>query len=189
MNNLNSPASLQRITTSIRNKLRYLQGAPESQRGHAGNPSRLKGFLGHEERAAEEKDEELGNGRAGERRSDSRNARNDFFDGENDVDCDDHFTPSSARTRTNTTNRKPRANRRRGRGRDRGSVTPATTSIREEGDENVTGEPAPPNRRGRGRGIGRTRGRGRGRINDNERENSNPIPDSSSTPGDAELDA
>jgi Histone deacetylase domain len=182
VDNQNSPASLQRITTSIRSKLRYLQGAPSVAMQEI--PPDLQGFLGDEERTAEEKDEELGNGRAGERRSDSRNARNDFFDGENDVDCDEDFTPLSARAKTSTTNRRPRASRRRGRGRGRGSATPA--AIHEEVEEDG---PAPINRRGRGRG-GRARGRGRGKTNDNDKdkENSDPIPDLSSTPGDAELD-
>ncbi|KAF8232557.1 histone deacetylase [Tricholoma matsutake] len=183
VDNQNSPASLQRITTSIRSKLRYLQGAPSVAMQEI--PPDLQGFIGDEERNAEEKDEEQGTGRAGEQRSDSH-ARNEFFDGENDMDCDDDFTPSSARPKTSTTNRRPRATRRgRGRGRGRG-----TAVVREEGEEDaITEESAPPNRRGRGRGS-RARGRGRGKTNDNEKdkENSNPVADSSYTPADDELD-
>ena len=185
VDNQNSPASLQRITTSIRSKLRYLQGAPSVAMQEI--PPDLQGFLGDEERNAEEKEEERGNGRAGERRSDSRNARNDFYDGENDVDCDDDFTPSSARTKPSTTNRRARTTRRsRGRGRGRGAAIP--TVVHEEGEEDAAEEPAPPSRRGRGR---RARGRGRGKTNDNDnekdKENSNPVADSSSAPGDVEL--
>jgi histone deacetylase 3 len=186
VDNQNSPASLQRITTSIRSKLRYLQGAPSVAMQEI--PPDLQGFLEEEERNAEEKDEEGGTGRAGEHRSNSRIARNDFFDGENDVDCDEEFSLSVGRAKTSTTTRKPRASRRgRGRGRGRGMATPAV--IREEGEEDTAEEPAPASRRGRGRG-GRPRGRGRVKTNDIEKdkENSNPVADSSSTPGEVELD-
>jgi histone deacetylase 3 len=185
VDNQNSPASLQRITTSIRNKLRYLQGAPSVAMQEI--PPDLQGFLADEERNAEEKDEERGNGRAGEQRSDSRSAKNDFYDGENDVDCDDDFAPTPGRAKASTTNRRVRATRRgRGRGRGRGTATPA--AIHEEVEEDATEEPSPPSRRGRGRNS-RARGRGRGKANENEnekdKENSNPVADS---PGDAELD-
>ena len=183
VDNQNSPASLQRITTSIRSKLRYLQGAPSVAMQEI--PPDLQGFLTDEERDAEEKDEERGTGRAGEQRSDSRTARNDFFDGENDVDYDDDFTPSTGRPKAN---RRARANRRsRGRGRGRGAAIPAT--VREEGEDDVTDETALPSRRGRARNN-RARGRGRGKTNDGEKdkENSNLVADSSSTAGETELD-
>lgn len=171
--NQNSPLSLQRITTSIRSKLRYLQGAPSVAMQEI--PPDLQGFLEDEERNTEEKDEERGTGRAGEQRDSSRTARNDFFDGDNDVDCDDDFTPSSARTKSNRRTRGSRRGRARGRGR--GTVTPAV--IQEDGDE----APEDSARRSRMRNS-RLRGRGRGKINDGEKdkENSNPVTDSSSMP-------
>lgn len=177
VDNQNSPASLQRITTSIRNKLRYLQGAPSVAMQEI--PPDLQGLLGDEDRTAEEKDEELGTGLAGERRSDRSNARNEFFDGENDVDQDETSAPSaSARTRTaaaNATRRARGGRRARGRGRTRGAATP--TTAREEAEEEATEEavsPATP-RRGRGRGRGRSM-RGRGKASDKDKEN-NPVID------------
>jgi len=182
VDNQNSPASLERITTSIRNKLRYLQGAPSVAMQEI--PPDIQGLLWDEERNAEEKDEERGTGRAGEQRSDSSSARNEFFDGENDVDCDDDFTPSSSRGKagSGTVNRKPRSSRR-GRGRGRGRTASTPTTVREEGEEDIAEESAPSSRRGRGRGRG-NRGRGRSKTNDKEKdkENSNPVADSSSTP-------
>ena len=55
--NQNSPASLQRITISIRNKLRYLQGAPSVAMQEI--PPDLEGLLADEARTPEEKDEEI----------------------------------------------------------------------------------------------------------------------------------
>lgn len=178
VDNQNSPASLQRITTSIRNKLRYLQGAPSVAMQEI--PPDLQGLLGDEDRTAEEKDEELGTGQTGERRNDRSNARNEFFDGENDVDQDETAAPSaSARSRTaaaNATRRARGSRRARGRGRTRGAATPTTT--REEAEEEATEEAAPPAtpRRGRGRGRGRSM-RGRGKASDKDKEN-NPVIDS-----------
>ena len=185
VDNQNSPASLQRITTSIRSKLRYLQGAPSVAMQEI--PPDLQGFLSDEDRNAEEKDEERGNGRAGEQRGDSRSTKNDFFDGENDVDCDDDLASSLGRPKAGTTTRRARPSRRGRRGRGRGAATSVT--IREEGEDDATEETALPSRRARGRNS-RVRGRGRGKTNDNEKdkENNNPVADSSSTPGDAELD-
>ncbi|KAJ8463540.1 hypothetical protein ONZ45_g17543 [Pleurotus djamor] len=56
VDNQNSPASLQRITMNIRNKLRYLQGAPSVAMQEI--PPNIQGFLDDEDRTAEEKDEE-----------------------------------------------------------------------------------------------------------------------------------
>jgi hypothetical protein len=54
--NLNSPTSLQRITINIRNKLRYLQGAPSVAMQEI--PPDLQGLLMEENRTAEERGEE-----------------------------------------------------------------------------------------------------------------------------------
>ncbi|KAG1800677.1 hypothetical protein EV424DRAFT_1559337 [Suillus variegatus] len=75
--NQNSPTSLQRITISIRNKLRYLQGAPSVAMQEI--PPDLEGWLADEERKQEEIDEERGTRvrrRAKKRRT---MARNEFF--------------------------------------------------------------------------------------------------------------
>ncbi|KAJ7778800.1 histone deacetylase, partial [Mycena maculata] len=64
VDNQNSPASLQRITISIKNKLRYLQGAPSIAMQEI--PPDIQGFLHDEERTAEEIDEEISTAFAGE---------------------------------------------------------------------------------------------------------------------------
>ncbi|KAF9464546.1 hypothetical protein BDZ94DRAFT_1190820 [Collybia nuda] len=189
VDNQNSPASLQRITTSIRNKLRYLQGAPSVAMQEI--PPDLQGLIGDEDRTAEEKDEERSTGQAGERRSDRTNAKNEFYDGENDVDQDDVTAPpTSARSRAATSSRRQRGGRRaRGRGRARGMATPIT--VREEGEEETPEEATPSATPRRGRGRGRGRGtRGRGKVSDKDKEN-NPVTDSvPATPiDDAEEDA
>ncbi len=83
VDNQNTPASLQRVTISIKNKLRYLQGAPSVEMQEI--PPNLQGLLAYEERTQEEKDEERGTAKAGERREDRTIARNEFYDGEIDV--------------------------------------------------------------------------------------------------------
>jgi hypothetical protein len=176
--NQNSPASLQRITISIRNKLRYLQGAPSVAMQDI--PPDLEGLLAEEERTADEKDDERGTAEAGEHRNDRTIARNEFFDGDNDVDQDE--TPADAGSKRNSIVRGSRSTRRgRGRGRPRGSTTAANAS-REKGEagegevepQNVN--PTPVNTR---RSRGRSRGRVRGRVktNDREKDTDTTIPD------------
>ncbi|THH31881.1 hypothetical protein EUX98_g2325 [Antrodiella citrinella] len=119
VDNLNTAASLQRISISIRNKLRYLQGAPSIQMQEI--PPDLAGWLDSEERSKEEKDEERGTGRAGERREDRSNARNDFYEAREILEEEEEgttpVTPTGSRARG-----KSRA--RGGRGRSRsGKVT------------------------------------------------------------------
>ncbi|CDZ97332.1 histone deacetylase 3 [Phaffia rhodozyma] len=84
VDNLNTRSSLEKIRVSIRENLRYLNGAPSVQMQEI--PPDLVGWLESEERNAEEKEEEtVGNGKAGdERGEDVHRARNDFFDGEKD---------------------------------------------------------------------------------------------------------
>src|SRR6202012_5272625 len=64
--NLNTPASLQKITIAIRNKLRYLQGAPSVQLQEY--PPDLANWLEERELNDEEKSESRGTGQAGEQR-------------------------------------------------------------------------------------------------------------------------
>jgi hypothetical protein len=87
--------SLQRITISIRNKLRFLQGAPSVAMQEI--PPDLQGLLADEDRTPDEKDKKRGTARARQRRRDLTMARNEFFDGDNDVDHDDGPSSSTAR--------------------------------------------------------------------------------------------
>jgi Histone deacetylase domain len=174
VDNQNSPASLQRITVSIRNKLRYLQGAPSVAMQEI--PPDLQGLLEDENRTAEEKDEERGTGQAGERRSGRTITRNDYYDGDNDVDQDS----TSGRGRP----RKSRGSRRaRGRGRGRGAGTGATSG---EVDSEIPDVTAAPAKRGRGRGRGRARGKSR--VAEKEKDTSTPSTEATPTPAATELD-
>ncbi|KAH0830169.1 hypothetical protein J3R83DRAFT_1518 [Lanmaoa asiatica] len=93
--NQNSPASLQKITIGIRTKLRYLQGAPSVAMQEI--PPDLEGLLIDEDKTQDEKDEERGTALAGERRNDRTTARNEYFDGENDVDQEPSSSVSTRR--------------------------------------------------------------------------------------------
>jgi histone deacetylase HOS2 len=92
VDNLNTRASLERIRISIREKLRFMNGAPSVQMQEI--PPDLMGWLEAEERNAEEKEEEEKRGKAGgkavgdERKKDGHRARNEFFDGEKDGERD-----------------------------------------------------------------------------------------------------
>lgn len=184
VDNLNTAASLQRISINIRNKLRYLQGAPSIQMQEI--PPDLAGWLESEERSKEEKDEEKGTSRAGERREDRSMARNEFFDGEEDVDQDD-VGGSSSRSKGATSGRRARGGRRgRGRGRTRGAIlntSGLSKEIVEVDEDEVT--PITPTGKGKGRarargGRGRTRG-GKSADKDREKETSVPEDDASVT--------
>jgi Histone deacetylase domain len=165
VDNQNSASSLQRITISIRNKLRYLQGAPSVAMQEI--PPDLEGLLASEERTMEERDEEGGNADAGERREDSSIARNEYFDGDNDVDQDDEPSTLNSRRRGTTIQRAKGSRRTRaGRGRPRGSL--AMSRDRMEGGEDETEETTAPARRSKTR-KGRARGRGKP-ASDRERD-------------------
>lgn len=131
--NQNSPASLQKITIGIRSKLRYLQGAPSVAMQEI--PPDLEGLLAGEEKTQEEKDEDRGTALAGERRSDRTTARNEYFDGENDVDQEP--CPSVSERRTSIPARRSRGGgKRRGRGRSRVSAVAVKDDGEADGDEN-----------------------------------------------------
>ncbi|KAJ7932677.1 hypothetical protein B0H13DRAFT_2227482 [Mycena leptocephala] len=166
VDNQNSPASLQRITISIRNKLRYLQGAPSVAMQEI--PPDIQGFLQDEERTFEEREEEMGTAFAGERRSDR----------------DDVLMPPtpSGRGRGVPAARRGRGGRPRGRGRGRGRL-----SFREEDDDDDDDDSgSAPSRRAR---KPKSRGRGRGKsvaVEKDKDRDSNPDPDALM---DFELDA
>ncbi|KAH9029072.1 hypothetical protein EDB85DRAFT_2091152 [Lactarius pseudohatsudake] len=85
VDNLNSPAGLQRITMSIREKLRYLGGAPSVAMREI--PPGLEEWLAAEEAAAEaEQDAEADAASSSARPWRRRTAQNEFYDGDEDVD-------------------------------------------------------------------------------------------------------
>jgi len=185
VDNQNSPSSLQRITMSIRNKLRYLQGAPSVAMQEI--PPDLEGLLEDEERTAEEKHEEKSTAQAGEQRMEPNGAApNEFFDGENDNDHYNDATTSATapngRARRQTSSRRSRGGAR-GRGSGRGPATSSTA--RDDGEDDPEESGVQPSRRGRARG----RRGGRGRAKAGDKENSNPTADSNSgTPMDVEVE-
>ncbi|PFH53567.1 hypothetical protein AMATHDRAFT_73366 [Amanita thiersii Skay4041] len=178
VDNQNSPASLQRITMSIRNKLRYLQGAPSVALQEI--PPDIQGLLAEEDRTAEEKDEERGAGQAGEQRSDKLVHRNDFYDGEDDDDLDD--TTLSARGRVLSTARRQRGSRRSrgGRGRGRASILMMPRENGEDGDQQEPNSTSA--RRGRTRGKGKARARGKAVAEKDKDSTSNDTPDNNTDP-------
>ncbi|KAF9557197.1 hypothetical protein CPC08DRAFT_693545 [Agrocybe pediades] len=174
VDNQNTPASLQRITISIKNKLRYLQGAPSVAMQEI--PPDLQGLLADEDRTAEEKDEEKGTGQAGEKRFGRHTGRNEYYDGDNDNDHESEAA-TPVRARGGPGGRRPRGGRR-GRGRGRGATTagrggtnttsvpatPGSTAGNDNGDGGAPETPSAPAPAKRGRGRGRPRARGgRGR--------------------------
>ena len=138
VDNQNSSASLQRITISIRNKSRYLQGW-QCMKFPPVCRACLRMKIGRQKKS--EKDEERGTGQAGERRSGWSNTRNDYYDGDNDVDQD----PTSGRGTHRT-----RGSRARGRGRGGAA---ATTQIvaGEDGESELPNAAVAPAKEGRGR--------------------------------------
>ena len=155
--NLNTPASLQKITTGIRNKLRYLQGAPSVQMQEI--PPDLAGWLEEEERNAEERDEERGTRNAGEVHSDSHQAPNDFFDGEGDNDKDEDSLTQAQKRGATTGKRKA--------GRPgKSSRTPVPPREDDEvRDDASTSTLATTEQASQRAKRGKARGRGRGRTN------------------------
>ncbi|EGN96361.1 hypothetical protein SERLA73DRAFT_170752 [Serpula lacrymans var. lacrymans S7.3] len=162
--NQNSPASLQRITISTRNKLRYLQGAPSVAMQEI--PPDLEGLLADEDRTLDERDEEQGTALAGEGRNDRSIARNEFYDGEKDVDNDESSALSATKTRASATTRRARGTRRT-RGRGRSKTAPATP--REEGEDDPEEAPATASSRG-AKGKSRGKGRARPRVKSTDKD-------------------
>jgi len=175
--NQNSPASLQRITISIRNKLRYLQGAPSVAMQEI--PPDLEGWLADEERKQEEIDEERGTALAGERRSDRSMARNEFFEGENDVDQDE----GPVSVKRTVSSRKPRAPGKRARGKARGRPS---ASAKEDGEEMEELPVAAPSRSTKPRRTAKPRARARAKPAEKDKD----LPDADfEAAADAEIDA
>ncbi|KAI0699663.1 hypothetical protein BC835DRAFT_1405048 [Cytidiella melzeri] len=182
VDNQNTPASLQRITTSIRTKLRYLQGAPSVALQDI--PPSLGAWLECEDRTREEKAEEKSTARAGEQREDRSTARNEFFDGDHDVDQDEDAASASTsvRGRGGTTGRRARGSRR-GRARGRGKVTSTAPAEGDEEADDAETAVVPAARRAKPRGRGRGKGRGRAKavVKEREKEASDTEADAATT--------
>jgi hypothetical protein len=175
--NQNSPASLQRITISIRNKLRYLQGAPSVAMQEI--PPDLEGWLADEERKQEEIDEERGTALAGERRSDRSMARNEFFEGDNDVEQDE----GPVSVKRTVSSRKPRAPGKRARGKARGR--PSATA-KEDGEDMAEIPVVAASRSTKSRRTAKPRARARAKPVDKDKD----LPDADfEATADAETDA
>ncbi|KAJ3844980.1 hypothetical protein EV361DRAFT_49205 [Lentinula raphanica] len=167
--NQNTPTSLQRITISIRNKLRYLQGAPSVAMQEI--PPDIQGFLKDEERTQEEIEEEISTATAGEQRMDVSIARNEFFDGDKDVDHDSPPTPPSRAPRSSA-RRGGRARGGRGKARGRGRVSSASVIDDDDDDDD---DPPVSRRSTRGRGKGRA-GKARAVVPDVQTEADSDTP-------------
>ncbi|KZS98740.1 hypothetical protein SISNIDRAFT_403611 [Sistotremastrum niveocremeum HHB9708] len=125
VDNLNTPAQLQKITTSIRTKLRYLQGAPSVAMQEI--PPSLHSWLEDESIA----EPHGGDGKDGETRSDPHKAANDYFDddrgdkGGEDVSMEKPSTPppepspSTRGRKKGRAGRKPKPGGRGGGGRSK----------------------------------------------------------------------
>ncbi|KAI0312118.1 histone deacetylase [Amylostereum chailletii] len=146
--NQNSAASLQRITIGIREKLRYLSAAPSVNMQEI--PPGLEEWLAEETKTAQEREEEVGTADVGERRERKSGvaARNEYFDGDNDVDQDDVGSGGPAK----------RGRRGRGRTTKARGRSAAASKTKEEEEEEAEEAPAKP-KRGRGRARGRAKGR------------------------------
>jgi hypothetical protein len=177
--NLNSPASLQRITINIRNKLRYLQGAPSVVMQEI--PPDLQGLLMDENRTAEERGEERGAAAADERKQDPHTFANEFYDGEHDVDDDDRPVPSSAKGKGVSSNRRARpARRARGKGKNKRISGEDGDEVSDDSASAVPTRTAVKSRK-------RAKGRARGRTKTTEKEKDKESkPDVEETAGVAE---
>jgi hypothetical protein len=166
VDNANSPGALQRTVSAIREKLRFVQGAPSVQMREL--PPDLDAWLREE---AARNAELRGTAYLGESSSAAQRAaaaaRNEFYDGEGDVDHEpaEAASAGAARGRTAAARTRARGSRRvRGRGRTASTAAGSgAAAAREEGAEDEAEGPATPARRARGRGRGRGRGRPRGR--------------------------
>ncbi|KDQ18688.1 hypothetical protein BOTBODRAFT_104109 [Botryobasidium botryosum FD-172 SS1] len=168
VDNQNTRASLERIRVTIREKLRYLNGAPSVQMSEI--PPELGAWLEDEyERKNEDGDEEQtrtdGRPSGDVRRQDPRRRRNEFYDAERDGERN-RDVPAPAMTRRSARGR-GRASRGRSRNVSGGNTRGDTgadgeiESIAEE-DEESPPTPGPP-ARGRRGGRGR-RGKGRSSV-------------------------
>ena len=134
VDNLNSPAGLQRITVSIREKLRYLGGAPSVAMREI--PPGLEEWLAAEDAAAEVEQEAEADASTSARPTRRRAAQNEFYAGDDDVDADEDGgdggdgdeMPAARRAPV----RRPRGSARRGTRRSSARSRPAAAGGDEE---------------------------------------------------------
>jgi acetoin utilization deacetylase AcuC-like enzyme len=140
VDNLNSPTGLQRITVSIREKLRYLGGAPSVAMREI--PPGLEEWLAAEEAAAEVEQDAEADASSSARPWRKRAAQNEFYegdedvDGEEEVDADADADPADARRVVVAPARRTRNPRRTGRrssARSRPAATATATTNEDEG--------------------------------------------------------
>jgi len=133
VDNLNSPASLQRITVSIREKLRYLGGAPSVAMREI--PPGLEEWLAVEDAAAEVEQEAEADASTSARPTRRRAAQNEFYAGDDDVDADEDGdgdeTPAARRVPV----RRSRGSARRGPRRSSARSRPAAAGGAKEDEE------------------------------------------------------
>lgn len=155
VDNLNSPAGLQRITVGIREKLRYLGGAPSVAMREI--PPGLEEWLAAEEAAAEAEQDAEADASSSARPLRRRAAPNEFFDGDEDVDGeeevddgDDAPAAAAARRAPARRTRNPRRAGRRSSARNRAAAAAAAgATVEDEGEllleagETGVGAPAP----------------------------------------------
>ena len=144
VDNLNSPAGLQRITVSIREKLRYLGGAPSVAMREI--PPGLEEWLAAEEAAAEVEQDAEADASSSTRPWRKRTAQNEYYEGDEDVDGEEEVdaeadgagagapaaakrAPATRRTRNPRRAAAPRRTSARGR--------PATTTTTKEDEGGV----------------------------------------------------
>jgi histone deacetylase 3 len=166
VDNQNSPAGLQRITVSIREKLRYLGGAPSVAMREI--PPGLEEWLAAEEAATEVEEQETeADASTSARPSRKRAAQNEFYAGDDDMDGDED----------------------NGEGNGEGDGAPGPVPV--PGDETPPVRRAPV-RRSRGgyrRGTRRSSARGRpaaGGANKKEEEQEEQVPDEATATAAAE---
>lgn len=133
VDNLNSPAGLQRITVSIREKLRYLGGAPSVAMREI--PPGLEEWLAAEDAAAEVEQEAEADASTSARPTRRRAAQNEFYAGDDDVDGDEDGdgdeTPAARRAPV----RRSRGSARRGTRRSSARSRPAAAGGVKEDEE------------------------------------------------------
>ena len=130
VDNLNSPAGLQRITVSIREKLRYLGGAPSVAMREI--PPGLEEWLAAEEAAAEAEQDAEADASSSARPWRKRTTQNEFYDGDEDVDGEEDGDGDGAPARRAPA-RRTRNPRRVGGRRSSARSRPAATKEVEDG--------------------------------------------------------
>ena len=145
VDNLNSPAGLQRITVSIREKLRYLGGAPSVAMREI--PPGLEEWLAAEEAAAEVEQDAEADASSSARPWRKRTAQNEFYEGDEDVDGEEEVDAEAdadgapAKRAPARRTRNPRRTGRRSSARSRPAT--ATTAKEDVGEMGEMGVGAP----------------------------------------------